>query len=161
MLELWLTRLDRLLVIVNIALMGAMTLMVMTAVILRYVFSISFAGSEEAVSLIFVMTSLLGSVCVARRNDHIGVDFIYGWVPADKIRWVRLGVSVAVIVTMAVMINASFAWIEVSMTVPTPAMQLPFWWFYSLLPAAFALIVLVEAGKIVRTLSTWTGDKHP
>jgi TRAP-type C4-dicarboxylate transport system permease small subunit len=161
MLELWLARLDRLLVTVNIALMGLMTLMVMTAVILRYVFSISFAGSEEAVSLIFVMTSLLGSVCVARRNDHIGVDFIYGWVSADRIRWVRLGVSVAVIVTMLVMINASFAWIGVSMTVPTPAMQLPFWWFYSFLPVAFALVVLVEAGKIVRTLSTWTGDKHP
>jgi TRAP-type C4-dicarboxylate transport system permease small subunit len=161
MLELWLARLDRLLVLANIALMGLMTLMVMTAVILRYVFSISFAGSEEAVSLIFVMTSLLGSVCVARRNDHIGVDFIYGWVSADRIRWVRLGVSIAVIVTMLVMINASFAWIGVSMTVPTPAMQLPYWWFYSFLPVAFALIALVEAGKIVRTLSTWTGDKHP
>ena len=161
MLELWLARLDRLLVIVNIALMGAMTLMVMTAVILRYLFSISFAGSEEAVSLIFVMTSLLGSVCVARRGDHIGVDFIYDWVPADRIQWVRLGVSAAVIATMVVMINASFAWIEVSMTVPTPAMQLPFWWFYSFVPAAFALIALVEAGKIIRTLSAWTGGKHP
>jgi len=160
MLELWLARLDRLLVIVNIVLMGTMTLMVMTAVILRYVFSISFAGSEEAVSLIFVMTSLLGSVCVAYRNDHIGIDFIYGWVPADMIRWVRLGVSVAVIVTMLVMINASFAWIDVSMTVPTPAMQLPYWWFYSVLPVSFALIALVEAGKILRALMAPAAEKH-
>lgn len=160
MLEPWLARFDRLLTLVNIVLMGAMALMVMTAVILRYVFSISFAGSEEAVSLIFVMTSLLGSVCVAYRNDHIGIDFIYGWVPADKIRWVRLGVSCAVIATMLVMINASFTWIEVSMTVPTPAMQLPYWWFYSVLPVAFALIALVEAGKIVRIVTASAAEKH-
>jgi TRAP-type C4-dicarboxylate transport system permease small subunit len=161
MLELWLARFDRLLVAVNIALMGAMTLMVMVAVILRYVFSISFAWSEEAVSLIFVMTSLLGSVCVAYRSEHISIEFIYGWVPAHMIPWVRVGVSAAVIVTMVVMINASLSWIDVSMTVPTPAMQLPYWWFYSTLPVAFALIAVVETAKIVTILRRPAEETRP
>jgi TRAP-type C4-dicarboxylate transport system permease small subunit len=152
MLERWLAHFDRWLVNINIVLMGTMTTMVTVAVVLRYVFSISFAWSEEAISLIFVMSSLLGSVCVAYRNEHISVGFIYDWVPRERLPWVRIGVSVAVIVTMVVMINASLTWIDVSMTVPTPAMQLPFWWFYSALPFAFLMIAGVEAVKIVLIL---------
>ena len=71
MLDLWLARCDRLFTTINIVLMGTMTAMVTVAVILRYVFSISFAWSEEAIAMIFVMSSLLGSVSVARRGDHI------------------------------------------------------------------------------------------
>lgn len=156
----WLERFIRLLDTLNIVLMGTMAAMVMVAVILRYVFAISFAWSEEAVSLIFVLTSLLGSVCVTSRDDHIAIGFIFGWVPVRFIPWVRAGVSLAVIVTMSVMVRASLAWIEVSMTVPTPAMQLPFWWFYSALPVAFTLIALVEAAKIVLVLRAPIGEKR-
>jgi len=48
----------------------------------------------------------------------------------------------------------------VSMTVPTPAMQLPYWWFYSVLPVAFALIALVEVGRIVRILTVPAAETH-
>jgi TRAP-type C4-dicarboxylate transport system permease small subunit len=158
MLDLWLARFDRLLSAINIALMGAMTAMVTVAVILRYVFSISFAWSEEAIAMVFVMTSLLGSVYVARRGDHIAIDFIYGWVSPAVARLLRIAVSVAVIVTMVVIANASLAWIGVSMTIATPAMRLPFWWFYAVLPLAFMLIAVVEAIKIVQIVRASAGE---
>ena len=157
----WLGRFVRLLDMLNILLMGMMTTMVMVAVILRYVFAISFAWSEEAVSLIFVLTSLFGSVCVTHRDDHIAVGFIYGWAPPAFIPWLRVGISLAVIVTMLVMVRASLTWIAVSMTVPTPAMQLPFWWFYAALPVAFSLIAIVEAAKILVVLQTQAGESRP
>ena len=52
-------------------------------------------------------------------------------------------------------------WIAVSMTVPTPAMQLPFWWFYAALPVAFSLIAIVEAAKILVVLQTQAGESRP
>jgi TRAP-type C4-dicarboxylate transport system permease small subunit len=158
MFDLWIARFDRAFSAINIALMGVMTVMVTVAVILRYVFSISFAWSEEAVAMVFVMSSLFGSVYVARRGDHIAIDFIYGWVSPAVARWLRVAVSLAVIVTMLVIANASLAWIGVSMTIETPAMRLPFWWFYAVLPVAFVLIAIVEAFKIIMILRASAGE---
>ena len=55
---------------------------------------------------------------------------------------------------MAVIVHASVRWIGISTTVQTPAMRLPFWWFYSVLPVAFTLIALVEAVKIAQLVRT-------
>jgi len=149
-------RFDRLLTGVNIVLMGALTILVTVAVILRYVFSISFAWSEELIALIFVMSSALGSVCAVRRGDHITIDFIYQRLSPAGARVARVMVSAAVILTMAVLIDASLVWIEVSASVPTPAMQLPYVWFYSALPVSFGLIIVYE---VVAALSILFGPK--
>jgi TRAP-type C4-dicarboxylate transport system permease small subunit len=151
-------RFDRLLTLINIVLIGAMTTLVTVAVVLRYVFSVSFAWSEELIALTFLVSSALGSVSAVRRGDHIAIDFLSARLSGRPAKIARIGVSLAVILTMGVMIDASLIWIGVNVGVPTPAMQLPYVWFYSVLPVSFALIAAYEAVAIVDVLRTFASE---
>jgi TRAP-type C4-dicarboxylate transport system permease small subunit len=151
-------RFDRLLTLVNIVLIGTMTTLVTVAVILRYVFSISFAWSEELIAMIFLVSSALGSVSAVRHGDHISIDFLSARLTGRPAKFARIGVSLAVILTMGVMIDASLPWIGVNVGVPTPAMQLPYVWFYSVLPVSFGLIAVYEAVAIFAVLRTLAAE---
>jgi len=48
--------------------------------------------------------------------------------------------------------QASLRWIAVNGELRTPGLELPFRWFYALLPLSCALVGLVEVGKIYRNV---------
>lgn len=53
----------------------AILVLVVTLVLLRYVFNSSIPGANEMITILFVYTTSLGAAVVVGRNEHIAVRF--------------------------------------------------------------------------------------
>jgi TRAP-type transport system small permease protein len=146
--------LDRLMRIMCAALMGAMTLAVILSVFFRYVFSMTAAWSEELITMLFISTSFLGTAMVTKDDEHINIDFLPNSLSPRRAAILRIIISVIVITVQAIVVKASFRWIAVNGNLKTPGLELPYRWFYSLLPMSAVLVCLYEAGKIYRRVKT-------
>lgn len=140
--------LDKAIRAVCAALMGAMTLAVILSVFFRYVLSMTTAWSEELITMLFVATSMLGTAMVARADEHISIDFLPMSLPPRARAALKAAISLAVIAVMAVVLKASFRWIAVNGQLKTPGLELPYRWFYSLLPLSAGLVMIFELGKV-------------
>lgn len=130
------------------ALMGAMTLAVILSVFFRYVLSMTTAWSEELITMLFVATSMLGTAMVSRSDEHISIDFLPRELPPRAAAALKASISIVVIAVMAVVLKASIRWIAVNGQLKTPGLELPYRWFYSLLPFSAGLVIVFEAEKL-------------
>jgi len=146
--------LDRLMRIVCATLMGAMTLAVILSVFFRYVLSMTTAWSEELITMLFIATSFLGTAMVTKDDEHINIDFLIKAMSPRRAAVMHIVISLIVIAVQVIVINASTKWIAVNGNQKTPGLELPYRWFYSLLPMSAILVCLYEIGKIYRRVKT-------
>jgi TRAP-type transport system small permease protein len=142
--------LDRLMRVMCASLMGAMTLAVILSVFFRYVFSMTAAWSEELITMLFISTSFLGTAMVTKDDEHINIDFLPNSLSPRHAAILRIIISVIVIAVQVIVVKASFKWIAVNGNLKTPGLELPYRWFYSLLPMSAIFVCLYEIGKIFR-----------
>lgn len=152
-------RLDAAVSYLGIAAMGAMTAGVIVSVVFRYFFSLTAAWSEELIGLLFVTASFLGCIMAVRSSDHIGIDLVYEKFGAAGKRRLRIASGIVTAIVQVVVFDASLGWIAVSGNVPSPGLEIPFAWIYSLLPASCVLIVFYAALKIADDLRSGRKDK--
>ncbi len=142
--------LDRLMRVACASLMGAMTLAVILSVFFRYVLSMTTAWSEELITMLFISTSFLGTAMVTKDDEHINIDFLLKAMTPRRSAVLHIVISLIVITVQSIVLNASFKWIAVNGNLRTPGLELPYRWFYSLLPMSAILVCLYEIGKIYR-----------
>jgi TRAP-type transport system small permease protein len=146
--------LDRLMRVACASLMGAMTLAVILAVFFRYVLSMTTAWSEELITMLFISTSFLGTAMVTKDDEHINIDFLLNAGSPRRSTIMRIVVSFIVIAVQLIVVNASIKWIAVNGNLKTPGLELPYKWFYSMLPISAILVCLYEIGKIYRRVKS-------
>lgn len=143
---------------VMVAGVAAATILVVTQVVLRYVFNMSIHWAEEAVRFIIVWVALIGAGMGVREGKHISVDLLQAFLPE---RFARL------LAFLGVAIGCAFAlilfwtgWTLVQHALNTgqvsSAMRLPIGWVYMILPisAVFIFIRFVQLGHAL-----WTGQQ--
>lgn len=126
-----------------IALMGAMTLIVIAAVFFRYVFALTTVWTEELITMLFAATTYLGCALATGRGDHIRIDFFPN-APARVRALLAASLSAVAAATHCIVARAALNWISVAGNVPSPGMDVPYGIFYSLIPLCAALVCAYE-----------------
>jgi TRAP-type transport system small permease protein len=140
---------DRALSLWCILIVSVMTLAVIVSVVLRYLFSISFVQSEEAITMLFVGTTYFGMALGVREKDHIGISWFVEQAPAAVQKAVQALVMAIIIGVSAVMLQQSLLWIRKVGGIPSPAMQVPYRYFYAMVPASSVLMIFYAAVNVL------------
>lgn len=137
-----------------VALLAAIAVICFVEVVLRYGFGRSFGWYDEFVGYLLVWLTFLGAVLAQSHRQHIGIENLLESVPATArfvLRLTNHALLVAVHVVLLVyggqLVSRFLA--ERAITLPVPMGAV-----YLVIPASAALMLLVEAVHVARTLSS-------
>ncbi len=130
--------------------LGAIAVICLVEVILRYVFAASLSWYDETVGYLLVWLTFLGAVLAQSHDQHIGIDDLVKRAPAAARRTVALARHLVLMGVHAVLLL--YGWQlairflgERAITVPVPMGVV-----YAVVPFSAALMLLVEAARIAR-----------
>ena len=131
--------------------MAAMALISGANALTRYVTNASLAFTEDFTVIIMVAVTLLGGATAVARNRHIAVLFFVQMLSPFGRRIAGIVAMVLLIACFGVVIVYGFklTYEEYRYDTLTPSMELPQWWFTSILPVLSLLVVYRAVGKIV------------
>lgn len=152
--------LDRVLSYWCILLAGLMTAGIISSVILRYVFHLTFVWAEAAITMLFIGTTYFGAVLGVREDEHISVNYFVERFPESMQRYVQsLGMLVIIIVQVFIF-TTSLTWIKkVGKTVDV-ALNVPMGYLYLMVPISAVLIILYAIVKIIAYLFPGVIEEH-
>ena len=125
------------------AAMGALCLLTMANVLVRYFTDISFAFTEEiSVALLVVMT-LVGASHAFANHHHFAITFVVERRPALLHAARRLAAGCSLLMfTLLAWYGSQMAWDDYRFEVTSPSLGVPQWWYTIWLPLLSGLIVL-------------------
>ncbi|MFM6990307.1 MAG: TRAP transporter large permease subunit [Rhodoferax sp.] len=134
------------------ALVGAITLMLLTGVVSRYAFARPIVWMDEAVSITFIWLSMLGAVIAVHRNEHLRLTLLVDLLPP---RWrvhVHAFALVAVAAVLAALLEPAFSYASEEWFIHTPALDIPNTFRVAALMTGFtgmlALVVIYAARTV-------------
>ena len=132
-----------------IFLAGLMTLLIISSVILRYVFGLTFVWAEAAITMLFVGTTYFGATLGVREDEHIGINYFVERFPEKIQRYVQSFGMLVIIVVQVFIFRTSLTWInKVGKTIDV-ALNMPKSYFYIIVPISAILIILYAVVKII------------
>lgn len=125
-----------------------MAVIVMLQVFCRYLLNHSLFWSEELARYLLVWLTFLGASVAYYRDMHPGVDVIYSRLPEAWKRSSRILVTVLSLLFFLVMIwyGTRFAYFVRLQT--TPALSLPKWTIFSVIPLSGLLLFIHGCAKL-------------
>ena len=143
------SRMSRILENLLIVLLFAMFSMIVILVMLRYVFSTTIIGGNEATVIAFVYTTAIGAAISISRDEHISIRYF-----TDKLSWraqQTLGQIQLILVTLLNVLIAvyAFTWIERTGGFLMPALGLPQLVAQISIPLGAVLSVLYCLARII------------
>ena len=119
-----------------------MTAVVILQVFCRYVLNYSLFWSEELARFLLVWLTFLGATVAYRRSMHPSVDIIFRRLSRKARGWTQRFVHVIVILFSIIMIwyGCSFSYFVRLQT--TPALALPKWVIFSIIPISGVIFLL-------------------
>ena len=139
--------------VVCIAQATALFLIVVLAVIGRYVFGRSLTWTEEVPRYLLIWISFLGAAAGVANRDHVGFDVLFNAFPAPVRRW--LGAFIGLLML-------GFGWIVFRYGItfvrdfgPDMMETIPYtnYWYYVAVPICGALLLLFAVRNIVDALT--------
>jgi len=128
----------------------SMTATVILQVFCRYILNHSLFWSEELARYLLVWLTFIGATVAYRRNMHPGVDFLFKRLDRkhrDRIRQIVHLISLLFFVVM-VWYGCTFAYFIRVQT--TPALSLPKWLIFSIIPISGVLFSLHGAAFLLK-----------
>ena len=96
-----------------IALFAIVTIVV-TLVVMRYVFNSSITGANEVITILFVYTTAIGAAVAVGKGEHISISFAVDRLPPRLRRCSDNLVLILIAVLNGTMVIYSLGWIEVT-----------------------------------------------
>ena len=134
--------------------LGAICLITLANVVVRYFTNYSFAATEEISVALMVVLALLGSATAVARRRHIAITILVDQLPP---RWKRFANVIAETATfvmfgLLVWLGGELAWDVYRFEETSPAMGWPQWIYTIWLPVLAALIAVRAAVLVARSL---------
>jgi TRAP-type C4-dicarboxylate transport system permease small subunit len=144
------------------AVLPAMTAVMMTEVVARYVFNSPFLWTFELASLLLLLVFLCGVVECTRTDGHIRMDLVYLRLPHSLRRLVRLVYSLGAIAVFALIVKHAGTEIPYLYSVPVESeyLRLPIWLFYAFLAAIAVMVILLFAMRVARIAMAIEDDEN-
>jgi TRAP-type transport system small permease protein len=116
--------------IILIAMVLAMTVLVIMQVMLRYLFSSAFSWTEEIARYLMIWVSFLGAGLALQQGLHIGVEALVIRLSARARRWVSLVSKTAIFAFLIVLTVGGFQLVWFVRNQSSPALFLSMSWAY-------------------------------
>jgi TRAP-type C4-dicarboxylate transport system permease small subunit len=129
--------------------MGALCILTMTNVLVRYFTNISFAFTEEISIVLMVIMTLVGASHAFATRHHIAIQYFAEHVSVLRRIAPRLAVLCSLLMFgLLTFYGARMAWDDYDFEVTSPSLGVPQWWYTIWLPILSALIVLRLIGQL-------------
>ena len=122
--------------------MGGMTVLVFSSVVLRYVLNSPVTWSEELASLLFAWLTFVGAYVGFRTHSHIRIDTLTMFLPAGVRSRIRRAVDAGVLLVLGVFIWQGFSLVTTTWSLEFPAMQISRGYLYLSLPIGACLMLV-------------------
>jgi TRAP-type C4-dicarboxylate transport system permease small subunit len=134
--------------------LGAICLITLANVVVRYFTNYSFAATEEISVALMVVLALLGSATAVARRRHIAITILVERLPRPLKRFAEVIAETATLVMflLLVWLGGELAWDVYRFEETSPGMGWPQWIYTIWLPVLAALIAVRAAVMIVRSL---------
>ena len=131
---------------------SALFLIVVLAVIGRYVFGRSLTWTEEVPRYLLIWISFLGAAACVARREHVGFDVVFNALPETTRRW--LGAAIGVLILGFGWIVFRYGIVFVQDFGPDMMETIPFtnYWYYIVMPISGALLLLFSVKSISDSL---------
>jgi TRAP-type C4-dicarboxylate transport system permease small subunit len=127
-------------------LIGAMFFIISVNTILRYFFSSPIYASDEISSYLFVWSILLASALAIEHDNHVRIGVLFDRMPKQIQRSFLLIQHLLILaVSLSMLASAKNAFLTLG---PSPAMQVPEKYIYTILPVTFVLMSLHSCNRI-------------
>jgi tripartite ATP-independent transporter DctM subunit len=110
---------------VSAALMLNIIVLLLVAVISRYVFGKPIVWSDEVVSTSFIWLTMLGSAIALQRNEHLRLGLFVDRLPARPREFVNAFALVSIAAVLGVLIGPAIDYTRDEWSIHTPALDLP------------------------------------
>jgi TRAP-type C4-dicarboxylate transport system permease small subunit len=130
--------------------LGAICLITLANVVVRYFTNYSFAATEEISVALMVVLALLGSATAVARRRHIAITILVERLPAQLKRFAEVIAETATLVMflLLVWLGGELAWDVYRFEETSPGMGWP-QWIYTIWLPVLAALVAVRAGLLV------------
>ena len=134
--------------------LGAICLITLANVVVRYFTNYSFAATEEISVALMVVLALLGSATAVARRRHIAITILIDRLPRPLKRFAEVIAETATLVMflLLVWLGGELAWDVYRFEETSPSMGWPQWIYNIWLPILAALIAARAAFMIIRSL---------
>jgi len=122
--------------------MGGMTVLVFSSVVLRYVLNSPVTWSEELASLLFAWLTFVGAYVGFRTHSHIRIDTLTMLLPAGVRSGIRRAVDAGVLLVLGVFIWQGFSLVTTTWSLEFPAMEISRGYLYLSLPIGACLMLV-------------------
>lgn len=140
--------------IVSCVCVSVMAILVFANVISRYIFSTSFAVSDEMSCYLFVLMSFMGTAIAARRKAHLGLTAVTDHLSPKVAKAVQVIMYVisAIFCLLIVIFGIQMVISQYNLGQQTATMQWPEWIYGLFVPigAAFAMIAFLDV--VIKTV---------
>ncbi|MFA6732928.1 MAG: TRAP transporter small permease [Sphaerochaeta sp.] len=134
-------KIDKVLSVISILLVGLLAGGVILAVFLRYFFSLSYGWFEEFLTMLFVFINFLGAAICIREKQHIAITVLIDSFP-KKVRTVcTIGIQLVIIVVSVFLAIYSSRWIASVGSTLSPSSGIPFGYFYAIVPISSVISI--------------------
>jgi TRAP-type C4-dicarboxylate transport system permease small subunit len=131
--------------------MGALCVLTMINVLVRYFTDLSFAFTEEVSVVLMVIMTLVGASHAFARNHHIAILFFVERRPALRRAAGRLAGGCSLLMfSLLAWYGGRMTWDDYEFEVTTPSLGVPQWWYTIWLPLISGLIVVRLIGVVRR-----------
>jgi len=131
---------------------SALFVIVVLAVIGRYVFGKSLTWTEEVPRYLLVWISFLGAAACVARREHVGFDVLFNALPDAVRRWLGAAIGLLILAFGWNMFRYGITFVKDFG--PDLMETIPFknYWYYVAMPIAGALLLLFAVKNIVDSL---------
>lgn len=138
---------------VSAALMLNITVLLLVAVISRYVFGKPIVWSDEVVSISFIWLTMLGSAIAVHRNEHLRLNLFVDLLPARQREFVHALALVSIAAVLVALIGPAIDYTRDEWSIRTPALDLPNAFRVGSIAGGFIAMlamIVIYAGRTVR-----------
>ncbi len=131
-------------------LLMAMTAIVLTQIVFRYVLNDSLIWTEEVSKTMMVWAAFLVAPWAYRYGANVSIEMFADEFPPRLRRLLHLLLNLLVIWIIVVFLRESFGMVDRGFTIRAASMPVQVGWFYAVIPFAFSVMLLVGIELLLR-----------
>jgi len=132
----------------------SIVIMIITLVILRYVFNTTIIGGNEFVVILFIYTSALGAAIIVRKREHIAITYFIDKLNTSYKKTIDVLNFLFIAFINGVMVYFSIPWIERTGSYTTAVLSIPQIFAQIIVPIGCGIAILYCFYHVILIIGT-------
>ncbi|GGX41786.1 TRAP transporter small permease [Saccharospirillum salsuginis] len=118
----------------------------------RFVLGSPLIWTEEVSRYLFIYCALLGICTVAKRREHVKIDFFVNFLPRVPRKTIEVVLDISIVAVMCYLIYIGYNMALMQHRLSMVSLDLPMSWLYGAYPVATALLVIRLVQRLILDL---------